>query len=130
MRQKGGKQLTAFAVYAFQFNKPEDEIEQLPAAFLFVPMPGRDVRRGIYGINFMAITDPKLRVKIVNEYLKTSGIEDEKVRNIEMLRLFGKVYRTRSGYTSAYKYIPWARLKDGLFVELDPARLREITREP
>ena len=130
MRPKGGKQLNAFSVYVFQINKPEDEIEQLPTVFLFVPMPGRDTRRGIYGINFMAIVDPKLRVRIVNEYLKTIQLKDQKVRNTELLRLFGRVYRTQSRYSLAYKYIPWARLKDGLFVELDPIRLREITREP
>ena len=130
MRFSGSTNLTPYSIYAFEFKNPADDIELLPAAFLFVPAPGRDPRRGIYGINLMALTDPKLRVTVVNEYLTINAYKDQKYRDMQMRRLFYRVYRYHASYSPAYKYIPWARVKNGLFVELDPIRLREITREP
>lgn len=130
MRGSGATKLKPYSVYVFEFKKPADDIELLPAAFLVVPVPGRDPRRGIYGINLMALTDPKLRVAVVNEYLIANAYKDPKYREMQLRRLFYRVYRNHRSYSSAYKYIPWARLKNGLFVELDPIRLREITRAP
>lgn len=130
MRAQGAVQVKAYSIYCFEFKNPADDIELLPAAFLVVPIPGRDPRRGMYGINLMALTDPKLRVAVVNEYLIANAHKDPKYRDMQMRRLFYRVYRYHASYKSAYKYIPWARLKNGLFVELDPIRLREITRAP
>ena len=130
MRAGGATKLKPYSIYCFEFKNPADDIELLPAAFLVVPVPGRDPRRGIYGINLMALTDPKLRVAVVNEYLIANAYKDPKYREMQLRRLFYRVYRNHRSYSSAYKYIPWARLKNGLFVELDPIRLREITRAP
>jgi len=121
------QELVPFAVYSFMISDPEEDIETIPTLFLFVPMPGRNIRRGMYGMNINAIVDPKNRRALVGEYLRLIEVEDDKERYDALYRLFATVYRTRHHTKTAYKYYPWSRIVSGVFTRIPASSLRTLT---
>lgn len=120
--------LEPFALYSFYIKKPEEDYENIPTLFIFVPMPGRNEKRGLYGMNLNAIADKKLRRALAIEYLSAHEISDDKERQRKLYTLFAKVYQTRYNTKTAYKYYPWARISSGVFTRLPESTLVTLTR--
>ena len=120
--------LEPFALYSFYIKNPEEDYENIPTLFIFVPMPGRNEKRGLYGMNLNAIVDKKLRQALAHEYLNAIEIEDDKERQRKLYTLFARVYQTRYNTKTAYKYYPWTRISSGVFTRLPESALVSLTR--
>ena len=127
-RRTANVKLEPFALYSFYIKKPEEDYENIPTLFIFVPMPGRNEKRGLYGMNLNAIVDKKLRRALAHEYLRAMEIEEDKERQRKLYTLFAQVYQTRYNTKTAYKYYPWTRISSGVFTRLPESTLVSLTR--
>ena len=118
--------LKPFGIYSFLVkDSDQEEIGNRYPLLVHFEVPRYNIRRGVYGLNLLAIEKPGIRNKLIQDYIDTEG---DKAKLAALFQQTGNVLRESARYREAYKYYEWRNIASGLFVEIDPLEAKRILR--